>query len=112
MGLAEERRSKRFRDPGSLALTARIASFLFGAFLAICGGYLLIQERAATFSWGILISMLLMLGGLWLLWQSVYATPSRVERIASGFGGDPFTFILMLAIFPLAWLITRGRGKK
>jgi hypothetical protein len=111
MSLADERRSRRFRDRGIDPLALRVFLALAGAlplFAAIIGISREITSESAPLAWWgwIILGLLLALGALLLL-ASVFGSQKTVDKWTDAAGSHEVVALLALVAWPLAWVIRK-----
>ena len=104
MTLAEERRSRRFREPDPLEF--RVFLFIVGAAFFALPLFALSRESEAP-SWALGVVVLFVILGCCMLLVSVLGSRTRVEKWSDAAGNHEVSIVIFLVALPIAWLIRK-----
>jgi hypothetical protein len=107
MSLADERRSRRFRDRGIDPLAFRVFLALVGALLLFAAIMGIRREPAALEWWGWLTLGVLLALGAFLVLVSFFGSQRTVDKWSTSAGAWEAALLLVLVAYPLAWAIRK-----
>ena len=108
MTLADERRSRRFRDRGIDPLTFRVFLALVGTLMFVVAGLGISREPSGLEWWGWLIVILFASLGGFLFYASLFGSDKKVEKWSDAASSHEVAALLVLVAFPIAWAIRKA----
>ena len=106
MSLADERRSRRFRDRGIDPLTFRVFVALVGTFFLVIAG-LGLRDTSGFEWWGWLFLAAFISLGVWLWYVALFSSDRNAEKWSDAAGSHEAVALLVLLAFPIAWAIRK-----
>jgi hypothetical protein len=105
--LADERRSRRFRDRGVDPLTFRVFLAIIGTLLLVLVAFGLTRDTSGGNWWGWLVVALLVLLGAGLVFASIFSSDQNVEKWSDAASNNEVAVIVLIVAFPVAWAIRK-----
>ena len=105
--MADERRSRRFRDRGIDPLTFRVFLAIVGTLFLVAAGVGISQEASGLGWWAWSVIALLALLGAGLLCAAFISSDQNAEKWSDAASSHEVAAVLLVLAFPVAWAIRK-----
>jgi hypothetical protein len=105
--LADERRSRRFRDRGIDPLTFRVFLALIGTLFLTATGLVIARDVGSLEWWAWCIVGLVALLGASLLYVSLLSSDQNAEKWSDAASNHEIAALVFALAFPVAWAIRK-----
>jgi hypothetical protein len=107
LALADERRSRRFRDRGIDPLTFRVFLALVGTLLLVAAGLGISREVDGLGWWAWSIVAILALTGAGLLFAAFFSSDHNAAKWSDAASNHEVAALVLVLAFPVAWAIRK-----
>ena len=105
MTLADERRSRRFREADPLEF--RVFLFIVGGAFLVLPVLALRSEKLASPVWAVVVAIAFALLGCCMLLVSVLGSRALVDKWSDAAGNHEASVVVFIVALPIAWLIRK-----
>jgi hypothetical protein len=107
VSLADERRSRRFRERGIDPLTFRVFLGIVGTLVWVPAGLGISQGADGLGLWGWSIVALLALTGSGLLYAAFFSSDRNAERWSDAASNHEVAALVLVLAFPVTWALRK-----